>query len=395
MRINATPFWYLGIISGFSLLAFDLFQPALPTITQYFNTTQALGQLTLSLFFLMFGLSQLFWGPIIDHFGRQKTLKISLILFIAATLICIFSASIEMLIVGRIIQGFAVGNSNIVAFSSSRDYGDSTERAKVISYVAMIISISPILAPLLGSIIFLNFGWRAIFIAMILIAFLIYSLINHRLSESPYWEKSQQKLSLTNSLANYKILFRHRHLWLGILIITASFSCVMIVLVNVAYLLIDYLGYSPLFFSALFACNGFIFIGGNYLGIKLRDKKSLSWNIHLGSLLMVLGSLIMLLLFLFIGLNLVSLAPILLINLGISLISPPAFSLALADYEQQAATATAFINTIRMVSSSLIAGFVSIWISNDVKLLALSLLFCSLICWIVSLLISESRARKI
>ena len=66
---TTTPLFYLGLLSAFSLLAFDLFQPALPAITNYFNTTQSVGQLTLSLFLFVYGVSQLFWGPIIDHYG--------------------------------------------------------------------------------------------------------------------------------------------------------------------------------------------------------------------------------------------------------------------------------------------------------------------------------------
>ncbi|MBA2653039.1 MAG: multidrug effflux MFS transporter [Tatlockia sp.] len=393
MPNHATPFWYLGIVSAFSLLTFDLYQPALPAITQYFNTTQALGQLTLSLFFLVFGLSQLIWGPLIDHFGRKNTLRISLVIFVFATMVCIFSTTIEMLIAGRIAQGFAVCCSNIVAFSSSRDYGDSTDRAKIISHITMIVAVSPIFAPLIGSLIFLEFGWHAIFIFMIILALFIFLLISRLLSESPVWQKPQQKIQLRHSVANYRKLFGNSQLWLGILIVTASFSCILAVIVNAAYLVIDYLNHSPLFFSLAFACNGLMLILGNYVGIRLRDKKSLAWNIHLGSLLMVFGSLIMLMLFLFIGLNMLSLSPLLLIAFGVSIISPPAFSLVLADYEHQAATATAFINTARMVISSIVASLISVFIITDIKLLPISLLFCSLICWIVSLFITETRVK--
>ncbi|CDZ79279.1 Sulfonamide resistance protein [Legionella massiliensis] len=389
MLNKATPFWFLGLLSAFSLLTFDLYQPALPAITQYFNTTHALGQLTLSLFFLVFGMSQLIWGPWIDHFGRRTSLAVSLIIYVFATLGCIFATNIQMLIVARVTQGFAVCCSNVVAFSSSRDYEDSTERARVISNISMIVSVSPIFAPLIGSLIFTNYDWQATFLLMIVIAILLFFASKYKLSESPFWQKSDEGFLLRTSLDNYKKILGHGRLWLGILIVTSSYSCIMLVIVNAAYLVIEKLKYSPFMFSIIFACNGCMLIVGNYLGIKLRDKRSLGWNIHFGSLLMLFGSLLMLILFFLKGLGTLSLAPILLISLGVSITNPPTFSIALADYEHQAATATAIINTVRMTVAAIIAGGIGVIIVYDLNLLAISLLTCSLICWFASMFITE------
>jgi Bcr/CflA subfamily drug resistance transporter len=389
MRNKATPFWFIGILSAFSLLTFDLYQPALPAITQHFNTTHALGQLTLSLYFLVFGLSQIVWGPLIDHFGRRNTLRLSLFVFFAATIVCIFATTIEMLIIGRVLQGFSVCCSSVVAFSSTRDYEDSTERARVFSHISMIVSVSPIFAPLIGSLIFIYQGWHAIFVLMLLIGILLYLFSLFILKESPFWEKSENSFRLDASLASYKELLGHSQLWLSAIIITSAFSCIMIIIVNAAYLIIDNLHESPLFFSLIFASNGLMIILGNFLGIYLRKKRSLTWSIHLGSLIMVSGSLAMLLLFFILGFRIVSLVPVMLISLGVSILSPATYSLALANYEKQAATATAFINTLRMTIGAIIAGILSALIPNDVKILALGLLLCSLICWFFSLFISE------
>lgn len=388
---NTTPFWYLGILSAFSLLTFDLYQPALPTITTYFNTTQALGQLTLSLFFLIFGLSQLVWGPLIDHFGRRHTLQASLLIFFLATLGCIFSKNIEMLIIARIVQGFAVCCANVVAFSSSRDQDDSTDRARVISYISMIVSVSPIFAPLIGSVIFTQYGWQATFVLMALLSVFLLISAKFTLKESPHWHPSQESFLFRTSLASYKKILSHRRLWIGIFIITASYSCVMIVIVTASYLIIENLNYSPFTFAVAFGINGSMLIVGNYIGIKLREKKSLPWNIHLGSLLMISGSFIMLILFNIEGLSLITLVPVLIICLGISITNPPTFSLALSDYHQEAATATAIINTIRMTVAAIVAGILGSVIVYRPQVLAISLLICSIVCWFLSLFIFEKK----
>ncbi|ARG97492.1 MFS transporter [Legionella micdadei] len=387
---NSTPFWYLGILSTFSLITFDLYQPALPAITVYFNTSQALGQLTLSLFFLVFGLSQLIWGPLIDHFGRRRTLKLSLFIFLFSTIGCIFSRNIEMLIIARIFQGFAVCCANVVAFSSSRDQDDSTERARVISHISMIVSVSPIFAPLIGSVIFTQYGWQATFILMAILAVFLLISAKYTLRESPHWQCSEGSFLFRTSLASYKKILSHRRLWIGIFIITASYSCVMIVIVSAAYLIIDNLNYSPFIFSISFGINGSMLILGNYIGIKLREKKSLPWNIHAGSLLMILGAFMMLILFHIFGLSLITLAPVLIICLGISITNPPTFSLALSNYHQEAATATAIINTVRMSVAAIVAGVLAGLIVYRPHFLALSLFTCSLICWFFSLFIIEN-----
>ncbi|KTC78214.1 multidrug effflux MFS transporter [Legionella brunensis] len=387
---KTTPFLFLGSLSAFSLLTFDLYQPALPAITTYFNTSYALGQLTLSLFFFVFGFSQLVWGPLIDHFGRRNTLRISLVLFLLATLGCIFSTNIEMLIIARIFQGFAVCCSHVVAFSSSRDEEDSTARARILSYIAMIVSVSPIFAPLIGSIIFIHYGWQATFILMGLNSIILFILAEKLLRESPHWLKSDIGFLWQTSLNNYKKIFTHRRLWLSIVLVTASYSCVMIVIVNAAYLIIDKLNFSPIYFSILFGSNGIMLILGNYIGIKLREKKSLLWNIRIGSLVMITGSILMALFFYIQGLSLIGLIPTLIINLGVSLLNPPVFALALSDYQHQAGTATAILNTVRMTCSAIIGGGIGILVMRHSSFLVWGLFFCSFICLVFSFFICKS-----
>ncbi|VEG90065.1 multidrug effflux MFS transporter [Legionella spiritensis] len=389
MQRKKTPFLYLGALAAFSLLVFDLYQPALPAITRYFNTSHALGQLTLSLFFFIFGISQLVWGPFIDHYGRNKILRYSLYLFLLATIICMLAPNIETLIAGRALQGFAVCCSNVVAFSCSRDEEDSTDRARLLSHIAMIVSVSPIFAPLIGSVIFVYLGWRTTFLFMALGGGVLLLFSRYCLCESPFWRDSRDRLTFKKLLWAYKELLTHKRLWITIAIITASYSCVMIVVVNIAYLMIDNLGISPTLFSIFFASNGLIMILGNWIGIKIRKHRNLPWNIRFGSRVMVSGSLLTVVLFYLNGLSLVSLAPLLLINLGVTLTNPPTLSLALSDYQHQASTAIALFNTVRMSLSAIIAGIVGSLVVFDEKLFAFSLLFCSIVCMLFSLVCKE------
>jgi MFS family permease len=156
-----TPILLIGLLSAFSLLTFDLYQPSLPHITHLFETTHSLSQLTLSIYLVVFGVTQLMWGPLIDHFGRRRLLPGSLIVAVLASLICAFAPNIWLLILGRALQGFSLCCANLVALSISGDFEDRGKRAQVLSYISMIVAVSPILAPVFGSVLFYYFGWQA------------------------------------------------------------------------------------------------------------------------------------------------------------------------------------------------------------------------------------------
>src|SRR5689334_11338069 len=122
MPQSRTSILLVGLLSAFSLLTFDLYQPSLPYITNFFGTTHSLSQLTLSIYLVVFGVTQLIWGPLIDHFGRRRLLPGSLVLAVLASILCAFAPNIWILILGRALQGFALCCANLVAFSISRDF---------------------------------------------------------------------------------------------------------------------------------------------------------------------------------------------------------------------------------------------------------------------------------
>jgi Bcr/CflA subfamily drug resistance transporter len=391
MHHPKTPFLYIACLSGFSLITFDLYQPALPNIIQYFHTTHELGQLTLSFYLFIQGLAQLFWGPLIDHFGRLKCLTVSLSLFIVATIVCIFASSIYILILGRVLQSFFGCCSAVVAFSSTRDYDDTLERAKILSYISMVVSISPVIAPLFGAIVFLYFGWQATFICMAVAGMTLLFLAKPLLLESPYWLKKRERFSFHQSMRQYSFILSSKHTWIGIIILTGAFANIMIFIVNSTYLIIQQLHYSPTIFALIFACNGIIMILSNFLGIRLREYFSLRWNMCFGSLLMIVGSFISLIIYFYLGFNLLCLVPLLIVTCGVCIANPPALSLALMNYPDIAGSATAILNTMRMSLSALIAAGIGILLTKNVYIVPLSMMFFGVICLFFSALYDKSE----
>ncbi len=368
----------VGLLSAFSLVTFDLYQPSIPFITQYFATTPSLSQLTLSIYLFLFGVTQLIWGPLVDHFGRRRLLPGSLFLAAFASVLCAFAPNIYVLIFGRALQGVALCCSNLVALSTSRDFEDSLERAKVLSYLSMIISSSPILAPVVGSVIFTYLGWQANFILMSAIALILIIQSQKGLCESPFWNAPTHAFSVKKVLRAYKEIIPLPSLWYGSFIMMFSFAAVMLSVINSSYIIIDQLGFSPLGYGIIFIFNGLNIIVGNYLGIGLRKYFSMGTTIYMGCGFIVLGGLAMLLYSSYYEFNLLALSFALIANLGISVCAPPTMSLTLNEFKENIGIAIAFINTIRLFGSSLLSIVMGYFLLENLNALPIGLILTGL-----------------
>ncbi|KTC91119.1 Inner membrane transport protein ydhC [Fluoribacter dumoffii] len=373
-----TSILFIGLLSAFSLLTFDLYQPSLPYITSFFGTTHSLSQLTLSIYLFVFGVTQLVWGPLIDYFGRRRLLPLSLLIAVFASLICAFAPNVFVLILGRALQGFALCCANLIAFSISRDFEDTVERAKVLSYVSMIVSISPIIAPVLGSIIFTYCSWQANFMLMAVIGLVLLLQARKGLFESPFWTQPTEPFIIKKVIQGYKEIIPSPVLWSGSLIMMFSFAAVMLSVINSSYIIIEQFGFSPLVYGIIFIINGLNIIVGNYLGIWLRNYFSMASTIYLGSWFIICGGFAMLLGTHLYEFNIYTLSFALICNLGISLTAPATMSIMLADYKENTGLALAIIHTVRMFGSSVLTIISAYLLMQTLIALPLGLIACGL-----------------
>lgn len=368
----------IGLLSAFSLVTFDLYQPSLPYITEYFATTYSYSQLTLGIYLFFFGITHLIWGPLIDHYGRRRLLPGSLLLALFASLMCAFATNIVVLIIGRSLQGCALCCASLISLSSTRDFEQAQERAKILSYISMIVSISPIFAPVIGSLIFAYLGWQANFIVMAIMALILLLQSQNGLVESPFWTPPQQPFLLKNQINAYRAILSVPILWYGSLIMMFSFTAVMLSVINSSYLIINQLGFSPLSFGIIFILNGLNIILGNYLGIGLRKYLNLVTTIHLGNSLIIVGGLSMLLSIQLHGLSLYALSFALISNLGISVSAPPTMSLTLSGFKENSGIAVGFINTLRLFGSSILSMLVGSLLSDNINTLPLAIMLAGI-----------------
>ncbi len=140
----------LGALSTISPFAIDMYLPAFPEIAAALHSSTARVSLSLASYFAGLAAGQLFYGPLLDRFGRKMPMYAGLVLFIAASLLCLCSRTVEWLIALRFVQGLGGCAAQVAAMAMVRDFFPVKETAKIISLLILILSASPLLAPSVG-----------------------------------------------------------------------------------------------------------------------------------------------------------------------------------------------------------------------------------------------------
>ncbi|ESQ80803.1 multidrug effflux MFS transporter [Asticcacaulis sp. YBE204] len=166
----------LGALSTISPFAIDMYLPAFGQIAKDYGTTTAHVGLSLSTYFAGMALGPLFYGPLLDRFGRKPPLLFGLGLFVLTSLGCIVSPNIETLIWLRLFQALGGCVASVAAMALVRDLFPPKDTAKIISLIILTIGVSPLLAPTIGGVVAATLGWHWVFAFLAAIVALILTL---------------------------------------------------------------------------------------------------------------------------------------------------------------------------------------------------------------------------
>jgi len=158
-------------------LSIDMYLPAMPTMDEYFMTTNALVNITLSCFFLTMAIGQLFFGPLSDKYGRKPLLLVGITIYLLASVSCALSLNIYHLIISRIFQAIGAGCMVSVSIAILKDSFEGKVRDNVLAIAQSISVIAPVVAPLIGAFIIKYASWQWTFWALAIIAVLCFTLI--------------------------------------------------------------------------------------------------------------------------------------------------------------------------------------------------------------------------
>ncbi len=261
-------------------LSIDIYLPSMPAMSEFFQTSDANIQLSMSLYMLGFALSPLISGPLTDQMGRRKILIAGLWVLLLATLVCIFSGNIKILLLGRVAMGFASGFLVVANQSMVRDCYQGKELVKVATYISMAWSAVPIIAPAIGGYIQAYFNWQGNFVAIAIYVLASLFCVHFSLKETMTTQASPIQLNLI--LAKYWKQLSDRRFLVYVACTAVTFALTTAFITAAPFLFQDSLGLSPIAFGWLafiVACSYFL---GTYVNAILINYYSAHRLIEIG-----------------------------------------------------------------------------------------------------------------
>jgi DHA1 family bicyclomycin/chloramphenicol resistance-like MFS transporter len=338
-----------------------MYLPALPSIGKDLGADTSVTQLSLLAFFISFALSQLFYGPLSDMFGRKLPLYIGIAIFALASIGCALSTDIHTLVAFRFIQGIGGAAGMVIPRAVVRDMHTGVEAARLMSLLMLVFSISPILAPLTGSAVIAFYGWRGVFWAVTLAAAIGLVLLSTQLRETRSKEERAES-GLGSALAAYGRLFRDGNFLTLTFIGGLAISSFLIYLANSPFILIEHYGLSPTQYSLAFSVNAVSFFsvsqftawfGARFGLVRVMRTAVAGFAFTMVALAVVMGAgftqLPVLATFLFVGYGF------------LGLVIPTSGVLAMEDHGPIAGSASALMGTLQFVAAAIIIAISSIF----------------------------------
>ena len=250
----------LGLLAMLMPLSIDMYLPALPVISAQFGVPAGSAQMTLSTYILGFALGQLFYGPMADSLGRKPVILGGTLVFAAAAVACALAQSIDQLIVMRFLHGLAAAAASVVINALMRDIYPKEEFSRMMSFVMLVTTIAPLVAPMAGGAVLAWFSWHVIFWILALAALLASAMIFFFIDETLPVER-RQKFNIRTTMGNFASLFRHKRVLSYMLASGFSFAGMFSFLSAGPFVYIELNHVSPQHFGYYFALNiVFLFI---------------------------------------------------------------------------------------------------------------------------------------
>lgn len=343
----------LTLLVLFSPLAIDIYLPALPLISSTFHVEHALAQDTITWFLFAMGVGQLFAGPLADKLGRRTVALGGVSIYAMSALLAWSAQNIEWMLVSRLLQGLGACATSVAAFATVRDIFGPQKSGKMISYLNGAICFIPALAPILGSWLTQQFGWRSNFSFMAGFAVVVLVMLwmglketNPQLSKEPVFKLNRY----LDVIKTPSFLFHATLCMLAMAVILGYVTSAPVVLM-------ENLGLTMNEFTMWFGINAAINIIACMSAPKFMDRFGTHMALTVGIVTLIVAGVVMLML----NSQATAMAfmlPIFMSSIGFAWILGAAAGKALAPFGDKAGTAAALLGLFQMSGSGLVVGTV-------------------------------------
>lgn len=243
----------LATMMSFAPLSIDMYLPALPEIGRQLAASPAAVQMSLSTFFLGFGLGQLAWGPLGDRFGRRLPIAAGIALFLVGCVGCALATDATQLAGWRFVQALGSCAAPVLARAMIRDRYDQDEAARTLSLMMLIMGVAPMAAPLIGGQVLAHFGWQAIFVG--LAGFGLLALAGLFTIPETLPADGRRSLNPAATLSGYARLLGSRRYMAYALSGAFFFGAMFAYIAGTPFIYIEYFGVRPQLYGFLFGLN--------------------------------------------------------------------------------------------------------------------------------------------
>jgi len=354
----------LGALSTITPFAIDMYLPAFPQIASSLNTVAGKLPLSVASYFIGMAAGQLFYGPLLDRFGRKLPLYAGLILFVAGSVLCLCSKTLDGFVAMRFVQALGGCAAQVAAMAMVRDFFPAHETARIISLLILVISASPLLAPSIGVFVTLHFGWQWVFVTLSVFA-LAMLLIAAWFLPQGYEADRAVSLHPWPIVKNYFEVLKEPQFITYSVAGAFAFSGLLAYVASAPIIFMDVFHVSTKQFGIIFGGLAVGFIGSNQCNVLLLKKFS-SEQIFRATLLVECPTVTLLLVCTACGwIGLPATLVLLFITLSsLGLAYPNAAALALVPFERNIGSASAMLGFLQIGISSLASASVGLFTSH-------------------------------
>ncbi len=350
----------LTALVAFGPLSTDMYLPSLPAMKTDFGATVSQVQLTLSVFLAGFAVSQLFYGPLSDRFGRRPVLLFGIAVYGAASVACFLSTTIEGLILARFFQAFGACSGPVLGRAVVRDVYGQERAAQVLAYMGSAMALAPAVAPMFGGYLQVWFGWQANFVAISIFAFILIGLVFFLIRETNA-HQNPEALKPARIVGNYAQLLKHREFLGYVLLNSFVFSGLFAFISGSSFVFIDIFGLEPNIYGICFGVVVCGYITGTLLAGRFSRKLGGPRMLRYGSSLAMVAGLLLAGIAYMGGNTATSVvAPMVLFMVAVGLVMPNSMAGAIGPFPKMAGSASALMGFLQMTIAACVGGSVGL-----------------------------------
>jgi len=282
----------LAVITALGPLSMQIILPVLPVMQDAFMVSPGTVQYVLSLALFTIAFATLVYGPASDRYGRRPVLLVGLVIFLLGSIASALAPTIELLIVGRVIQAVGGAAGMVISRAIIRDLYDRDTAARLMAYMITALVVAPMVSPLIGGLLNDAFGWRAVFVFSGVVGVVVLALALPRVPESLQPGAAAQ--TFRGMLSGFGVLLRvpaflgyAGQVGFGMGMFMAFLGAAPFVMINV-------LERPPTEFGLFFVLISAGFMAGTFLTARLGQRLGLDRMMRLGSGLAVAFGVVML-----------------------------------------------------------------------------------------------------